>query len=192
MEEVILKQLALLVLSHQLCILAFVLFNIWKVHCMHVSSVLIFPLAWVTVCRGGGTWYFSSNNEGPSHAIDVQSALVEWLCMVIECNCLLLALVITHACNCSSLEFEQVFVGFGQQHCDGRHQCFRAYLNCVVFEFQHCVVPPHRPKHITINIKNNKHQKEACEVSSFILCRQFTTLHLIFCFNSCYLVHCYA
>ena len=48
--SVVSKQLALSALSRWLCIQMFVSFNMWKSYCMRMCSVLIFPLAWLTMC----------------------------------------------------------------------------------------------------------------------------------------------
>ena len=38
----------------------FVSFNMWKSYCMHVRDMLIFPLAWLTMCHGDNLidWHF--------------------------------------------------------------------------------------------------------------------------------------
>ena len=57
--------------------------------------------------------------------------------------------------NCTLLTFECIFIGFRQQHCDGKSVASICSKNVISLNSDICMVPPlARPKHTTTNIKN--------------------------------------
>ena len=79
-------------------------------------------------------------------------------------------LFVAHNYKCSSLTLEQVFTGFGQQHCNGIIKGINIFAPPKIVSYSNSDTPwchPPRPKHITTNIKKQQTLKEASEVVSF-------------------------